>query len=59
MAIWHGMPRDDGISEKDVNEVWFSTQSMLNCIKLAEYKRVWYHFRVPFNGMINSNIYSK
>ena len=57
MAIWHGIPWDDGILEKDLNGVWFSTQRMLNCIKLTEYKRVWYHFAVPFNEMINSNIY--
>ena len=59
MAIWHGMPRDDGILEKGLNGMWFSTQSILNRIKLTEYKHVWYHFGVPFHEMIYRNIYFK
>ena len=59
MAIWHGMPWDDGILEKDLNGVWFSTQSILNRIKLTKYKHVWYQFRVPFNDTNNGIIYFK
>ena len=59
MAIWHGMPWDDSNLEKDLNGMYFSTQRMLHCIKLTEYKHVWYHLRVPFNETSNGDIYFK
>ena len=59
MAIWHGMPWDDDILEKELIGVWFSTQRMPNCVKLTEYKHVWYHFSVPFNETSNGNIQFK
>ena len=57
MAIWHGMPWDDGILDKELNQEGFTTQSMLNWITLTEYQHVWYHFTVHFDEIIDSNIY--